>query len=111
MPLTSLDRREEMLDFMFACHEVVEMIMACFARGLGLKEDFFKDVKCLHNCSHISCPSTCLSVPVCLPKAQGEFLYRHHMLTSMSTNHVHVTVCLCLCACLHVHICLSANTS
>ncbi len=45
MPLTSLDYREEMLDFMFACHEVVEMIMECFARGLGLKEDFFKEVK------------------------------------------------------------------
>ena len=43
--LASLDYREEMLDFMFACHEVVEMIMECFARGLGLKVDFFKDVK------------------------------------------------------------------
>ncbi len=38
--------REEMLDFMFKCHEVVEMIMECFARGLGLKEDFFRDVSC-----------------------------------------------------------------
>jgi len=45
IPLTSLHCREEMLDFMFACHQVVEMIMECFARGLGLKEDFFKDVK------------------------------------------------------------------
>ncbi|DBA86602.1 TPA: hypothetical protein ACH3X1_005074 [Trebouxia sp. C0004] len=35
--------KEEMLDFMFACHEVVEMIMECFARGLGLQEDFFTD--------------------------------------------------------------------
>lgn len=40
MHLTSHDYREEMLDFMFACHEVVEMVMQCFARGLGLKEDF-----------------------------------------------------------------------
>ena len=38
--------RDEMLDFMFKCHEVVEMIMECFARGLGLKDDFFKDVRC-----------------------------------------------------------------
>ena len=36
--------REEMLDFMFKCHEVVEMIMESFARGLGLDEDFFKNV-------------------------------------------------------------------
>ena len=32
------------MDFMFKCHQVVEMIMECFARGLGLKEDFFRDV-------------------------------------------------------------------
>lgn len=31
---------------MFKCHEVVEIIMECFARGLGLKEDFFRDVSC-----------------------------------------------------------------
>lgn len=67
MHVTSVDCREEMLDFMFACHEVVGMIMECFARGLGLKEDFFKDVKHYHHSIHMSCPGACLSVPVCLP--------------------------------------------
>ena len=44
--------REEMLDFMFKCHAVVEKIMECFARGMGLEEDFFKDVS-LRRC-HMS---------------------------------------------------------
>ena len=40
--------REEMLDFMFKCHEVVTIIMKCFACGLGLDENFFKNVSCCH---------------------------------------------------------------
>ena len=40
----SFFRREEMLEFMHMCHRVVEMIMECFARGLGLQENFFKHV-------------------------------------------------------------------
>lgn len=31
---------------MFKCHEVVTVIMECFARGLGLNEDFFNNVSC-----------------------------------------------------------------
>ena len=48
-PSVLLPAREEMLDFMFKCHQVVEMIMESFARGLGLAEDFFKNVsRCRH---------------------------------------------------------------
>ena len=42
-----------MLDFMFKCHAVVEMIMESFARGMGLEEDFFKNVRTV--AAHTSC--------------------------------------------------------
>ena len=38
---------------MFKCHEVVAIIMECFARGLGLEEHFFKNVSC---CQLDTCP-------------------------------------------------------
>ena len=47
--------RAEMLEFMHMCHRVVEMLMECFARGLGLQEDFFK---------HVSI--TCCAFPHCI---------------------------------------------
>lgn len=33
-----------MLAFMHKCHAVTEQIMSCFAVGLGLTEDYFKEV-------------------------------------------------------------------
>ena len=39
-----LPRREGILKFMRRCHEVTERIMTCFAVGLGLPEDYFKDL-------------------------------------------------------------------
>ena len=39
---------------MLKCHAVTERIMSCFATGLGLNEDFFKEV------SYMACiQSTC----------------------------------------------------
>ncbi len=120
LPALSYDKsfgcREEMLDFMFACHEVVQMIMECFARGLGLKEDFFRDVKHLQRsfACHVRVP-VCLYLSACLgPRQAGTpegFHQRQQMPTSLSTSHVHVLAYLCLSAYLHVHICLAANTS
>lgn len=36
--------REHMVSFMRKCHEVTEVIMSCFALGLGLPDNFFKEV-------------------------------------------------------------------
>ncbi len=33
-----------MVSFMRKCHAVTERIMSCFAVGLGLEQDFFKEV-------------------------------------------------------------------
>ena len=33
-----------MVAFMRKCHAVTEQIMSCFAVGLGLEQDFFKEV-------------------------------------------------------------------
>ena len=34
-----------MVGFMKKCHQVTERIMSCFAVGLGLPEDFFREVR------------------------------------------------------------------
>jgi len=34
-----------MVAFMRKCHAVTEQIMSCFAVGLGLEQDFFKEVR------------------------------------------------------------------
>lgn len=36
--------RQHMVAFMHKCHAVTERIMSCFAAGLGLSEDYFKEV-------------------------------------------------------------------
>ena len=51
MPACPL-RRQHMVAFMHKCHAVTEKIMSCFAIGLGLSQDFFKEVRLtsgLHN--------------------------------------------------------------
>ena len=42
--------REHMVAFMHKCHITTQKIMSCFAVGLGLHEDFFKEVSLLHEC-------------------------------------------------------------
>ena len=39
-----------MVAFMHKCHAVTEQIMSCFAVGLGLEQDFFKEVMS-HSCN------------------------------------------------------------
>ena len=48
--------KPDMLAFMLKCHAVVERVMSCFARGLGLPDDFFKDPM---DPAHPDCGTAC----------------------------------------------------
>ena len=41
-----VDCRKDMLDFMLKAANVTDDIMTCFAIGLGLPEDFYREARC-----------------------------------------------------------------
>ena len=62
---------------MHKCHEVTEKIMSCFALGLGLEEDFFKEVSSCHTCWVFSdcIPAPHLLLHTCILQWQPALLH------------------------------------
>ena len=49
--------RQVTLDFMNSCQELAARILACFASGLGMPEDFFEQARRVFSSNrHLCCP-------------------------------------------------------
>lgn len=79
-----------MLAFMHKCHAVTELIMSCFAVGLGLNEDYFKEVRELLRgmCNSCMYTSHLLAIVCCIRYATVPLLLRlaHEIQGSSSTQ-------------------------